>query len=176
MLIEIERAYKKRRNREKRQQERQDLQPARLIQPRDRALQYDNVRSARAEEKILSQVLLEPALFDRTGQLTGAEFSSPMLGRAFDALRSRYEDGRTVSLAVLEGFSQEELSHLSAVCQGADRVESEEALTDCIRVVRAERARETMNEKKNITEAELLAYQDTIKKTKGIGGKKHGTE
>jgi DNA primase len=64
MKLEVERARKRRQAREKKQQEKLDLDPSRRLQPRSRSLRYDNMRSATAEETVLAQVLREPAMLD----------------------------------------------------------------------------------------------------------------
>ena len=166
MLREVEKAYKKRIYREKRQKEKIDLSPVTAIQPKSRQMHYDNVRSARAEESVLAQSLMEPALLDRTEGLTGADFSSPILGRAFDALLQRHRQGLVVSLAVLEGFSQEEMSHLTAICQGTDRVAGDQAFADCIAIIREEHRKAGQGN----SESELLDLQARLKTKKGYGG------
>ena len=166
LLGEIKKAYKKRLNREKRQQEQKELTPAAALQPKTREIHYDNVRSARAEEEILSLVLTEPGLMEEAGRLEGKDFSVPTFGRAYDQLKDRYRQGLNVSLAVLEGFSPEELSHLSAVCRNTDRVLSEQGFADCVRAVFEEhRKPETMN-----TDEDLLALQSELRDKKGYGG------
>ena len=166
MLLEVGKAYKKRIYREKRQKEKIDLSPVTTIQPKSRQMHYDNIRSARAEESLLAQSLMEPALLDRSDGLTGEAFSSPVLGRAFDALLQRHRQGLAVSLAVLEGFSQEEMSHLSAVCQGTDRVAGERAYDDCVAIVREEHRKAQQGN----SESDLLDLQARLKTKKGYGG------
>ena len=166
MLLEVGKAYKKRIYREKRQKEKIDLSPVTTIQPKSRQMHYDNIRSARAEESLLAQSLMEPALLDRSDGLTGEAFSSPVLGRAFDALLQRHRQGLAVSLAVLEGFSQEEMSHLSAVCQGTDRVAGERAYDDCVAIVREEHRKARQGN----SESDLLDLQARLKTKKGYGG------
>lgn len=166
MLLEVGKAYKKRIYREKRQKEKIGLSPVTTIQPKSRQMHYDNIRSARAEESLLAQSLMEPALLDRSDGLTGEAFSSPVLGRAFDALLQRHRQGLAVSLAVLEGFSQEEMSHLSAVCQGTDRVAGERAYDDCVAIVREEHRKAQQGN----SESDLLDLQARLKTKKGYGG------
>ena len=167
MLLEVGKAYKKRLNREKRQQEKKDLSPAAAMQPKDRHFRYENVSSASAEEDILAQLLLEPGLFDRSDGLRGEEFSSSLLGRAFDRLFDRYRQGLQVSLAVLDGFSQEELAHLTAITQGKDRVAGEQAFSDCVQKVREE---ERKRRQTNSPE-DLMELQKRMRSKKGYGDK-----
>lgn len=166
MLLETEKAYKKRRNREKRQKEKQDLAPAAALQPKERALHYANVASARAEEDILIQVLAEPSLLELAGDFSGAEFSSGFLGRAFDQLAERYRNGLQVSAGVLEGFSPEEMSHLASLMEGKRKPVGEQAFLDCVNKVRNE-AEKT---KRGNSLEELLSLQASMKEKKGYGG------
>ncbi len=71
------------------------------LQPKSRSIRYDNVRSAMAEEMVLSQCLREPALLDKTGALSREMFSSELLGQVFDQLRQRHSQGLEVSVATL---------------------------------------------------------------------------
>lgn len=168
MLLEVEKAFKKRMYRAKRQQEKEDLSPAVTRLPQERALrnEYQNTRSARAEEEVLAQILLEPALLNKSDGLTGAEFSVEFLGRAYDALASRFREGLQVMLAVLEGFSAEETARLSVICGTTERVAGEQAFQDCVRVIREEHER---TQRKNDNEA-LMALSKQLKAKKGYGG------
>ena len=166
MLLETEKAYKKRRYREKRQKEKRDLAPAAALQPKDRTLQYANVGSAVAEEYILAMVLADPTLMDLSRELTGAAFSSNLLGRAYDRLAERYREGLTVSLSVLEDFTQTEQSHLASVIEARSGPVDENGYRDCVRKVMTE----AMREKQGNSLEELLSLQASMKETKGFGG------
>ena len=88
MKIEVTKAFKRRVAREKRKQEKIDLSPASNHQPKDRAIRYDNIRSAIAEESVIAMILREPSLADLCGGLTSDMFSSALLGRAYEQLLS----------------------------------------------------------------------------------------
>lgn len=141
MKLEVDRALKGRLRKAKKQQERQDLAPASQLQPRARSLRYENLRSARAEEGLIRLLMLDPGLWNRMDGITGAEFSSPLLGRAFDALRRRAEEGLSTRLAALAGdFTGEEMDHLAQVAsQPQAAASSGQAITDYISVIRGER-------------------------------------
>ena len=116
MAQEVSRALRNRLRKEKKQQERRDLAPAAQLQPKARSLRYDNIRSARAEEGVLRLLLLDPALLSKMAGLEGQEFSSPLLGRAFDALRGQVQQGLSPNLAPLaQIFTGEEMDHLAQV-------------------------------------------------------------
>lgn len=166
MQVEVRKAYKRRDYRRKKQQERQNLAPAAQQQPRARSIRYENIKSAMAEEGLLQQLLKEPALFEQAKELKESQFSSPLLGRAFGVLRSRYELGLQVSLAGLgETFTQDELAHLTAVAQKKNELVSEEAFADYKRTICNEAAKSQMH-----GSADLLAMRDRLKQTKGYGG------
>ncbi len=140
MKLEVDRALKGRLRKEKKQQERRDLAPASQLQPRARGLRYENIRSARAEEGLLRLLLLDPGLLGRMGALTGGEFSSPLLGRAFDRLAARAREGLSTQLAALAGeFTGEEMDHLAQVAAQPESVaNSGQAIRDYISLIRGE--------------------------------------
>lgn len=163
MKLEIDRAWKRRQNREKKKQEKIDLSPAQNLQPRSHTLRYDNMKSAMAEEDIITQILREPALFTQAEKLTQEMFSVPLFGRTFDQLRQRYQDGADVSLGVLADMSQEEMSHLVEMQQRHQGPVNEQAFRDCVNIVASEHQAAAVN-----TEDDLLALQNRLKERKGF--------
>ena len=143
MKLEVDRALKGRLRKAKRQQERRDLAPASQLQPKARALRYENIRSARAEEGLLRLLMLDPGLAGRMEGVTGAEFSSPLLGRAFDCLSGRAAAGLSTQLAALAGeFTGEEMDHLAQVAaQPESAANSGLAIPNYISAIRMERAK-----------------------------------
>ena len=172
MKLEVQRALRRRTGREKRQELRRDLNPAAQLQPKERELRYDNIRSARAEEGILRLLVLDPGLFPETPPLREEQFSSPLLGQAFTALWQARAAGRDTSLATLaEAFSQEEMNHLTGICQQPESLTNgRQALADYIRIVQTEAAKRLGGE----TADPLLAATEKYKNHKGTGGKQHG--
>ena len=141
MKLEVERALKARLRKAKKQQERRDLTPASQLQPRARSLRYENIRSARAEEGLLRLLMLDPGLAGKMAGITGAEFSSPLLGRAFDRLMQRAGEGLSTQLAALaEDFSGGEMDHLAQVAAQPESVaNSGQAIADYISLIRGEK-------------------------------------
>ncbi len=140
MKLEVDRAFRDRLRREKRRQERRDMAPATQLQPRARGLRYDNIRSARAEEGLIRLLILDPGLAGQMGDITGAEFSSPLLGRAFDQLRRRAGEGLSTHLAALaQEFTSQEMDHLAQVAaQPESAANGARAIGDYIAVIRGE--------------------------------------
>lgn len=163
--LETERSYKRRRAYEKKQEERKNLTPATSQQNRTKGVRYDNIRSAKAEELLLQQLLKEPALFDTVRDLQPQQFSVPLFARVFASLRTRHESGLNVSVPALEGeLTQEELAHLSAVVQEKDQKIDEAVLRDCVSRIRQEAQLRDAD-----GEDALMAIREQMKKKKGIG-------
>ena len=115
MQLEVKKAYRKSRAIEKRKREAQELDIARQRAPKIRAIHYDNLRSATAEEGLICMLLREPELIVGV-KLPAEACSVDLFGRVLTQLRQRVQSGRPVSLAAMEGeFTPEEMSHLSYI-------------------------------------------------------------
>ena len=166
MKLEISKAFKRRMARQRKEQEKRELAPSVMIQPKSRELRYQNVRSAAAEEELLRMLLKEPELFAKGESLTAEAFSVPFFGRVFDFWRQRWRDGLPVTAAGLESLlTAEELAHLTSVLQKQDSPVSDEAFEDCRRIVLEESVRGVVSDADG-----LRAVQQSLKKKKGYGG------
>ena len=163
MKIEVDKAYKRRIAREKKKQERQDLSPATQLQPKTRAFRYDNMKSAMAEEALLAMILKVPALLDETGGLKGEEFSSDVLGRAYDQLRRRHDMGLEVSLTGLSEFTAEEMAHIAGIAQRHQGPVNDKGFADCVATVRSEHKKKALS-----SDEDLLALRNAMKERKGM--------
>ena len=151
MQLEIKKAYRKARAIEQKKQEAQELDIARQRAPKTRAIRYDNLRSATAEEGLICTLLREPELIANV-KLPAEAFSVDLFGRVLADLRQRVQSGRPVSLAAL----------------GPDLTSpvSDEALADYLRVIQEEyEGRSLTRSEENLR---LLAEQ--MKSTKQYGG------
>ena len=152
----------------KQQKERRDLTPTVQLQPKERALRYDNIRSARAEEGVLRLVVLDPELFGSAAVLEPEHFSAPLLGKVFGLLRARWTSGLSVSLAALAGeLEPAEMSHLSGVLTQPESLQNgARAMRDYIEII------ETEAEKRRLAgeSEELLAMQKKLLEKKAYGG------
>ena len=172
MRLEVQRAFKRRTAKEKRAELRKDLNPAAQLQPKERSLRYENIRSARAEEGILRLLYRDPELFPNEPPLREEQFSSPLLGRAYTRMWQAKSEGRMMSPAAL--FSEletEAASHLSAILQQPESTQNAaQALADYIRIIQTEADKRASGA--NIDP--LLAATEKYKDKKGTGGKQHG--
>ena len=162
MKLEVNKAFKRRLARDKKKQEKADLEPMKALQPKDRSIRYDNMKSALAEEGILAQALREPALLDTCGALAQDHFSVDLLGRVYGQLQKRHSQGQEVSLGVLEDLTPEEASHVAGICQKQTGPVNEKAFRDCVKIVLEERQSRQVS-----TDDDLLALRNKLKESKG---------
>ena len=166
MQLEVKKAFQKRVAKERAKQKQRDLAPAKAQQPVERALHYENMRSAMAEEGLIRMLLREPDLLGEIGSLTPQMFSVPLLGRVLETMLDRSAHGLQLSLASLpESFSSQELAHLTRIAQKQDAPLTETALRDCCTIIQEE------YEKANLhTPEALLALRDRLQDKKRYGG------
>ena len=165
MKIEVDKAYKRLEAKRKKQQEQRELAAAQSRQPNFRGIRYDNVRSAMAEEGLLRLLCRDESLFDRV-RLLPEQFSSSLLGRAFEAFCSQYQEGRPVSVASLgDAFTPEETAHLSHVLQKSEDLVSDAALQDYIGVITAE-----YDKSQRSGRDRLMSILERKKNKSGFGG------
>ena len=162
MKLEIEKAFKRRVAIQKKKQEKIDLTPATTRQPASRAIRYDNVKSAMAEEGVIALAMKEPALLDAVKGFDGQSFSVALFGKVFDQMLQRHTQGLEVSLGVLTELSADEMSHVTRVCQEQQGPVSEAAFRDCVATIQSEK------QVKNITsDDDLLNFRNKLKERKG---------
>ncbi len=167
MKIEINKAFRRRMAISRKAQDKKDLEVSASRQPRARQLRYENMRSAMAEENLLRMLLRQPDLFDRAKALGMEHFSVPMFGRAFDALRRRWEDDLSVAPSALSDLlTPDEMAHLTSVLQRPDTPLTDEAFDDCVRIILEEYRLANVS-----GESDLKAMQENLRKKKGYGGK-----
>ena len=162
MKLEVNKAFKRRMAIQRKKKEREDLAPAKALQPKERSIRYDNMKSAMAEEGVLGQILREPAMLEQAEELTGSDFSVPVLGRVYDELRSRYNQGLEVSLSVLGDYTPEEVSHIASISQRQQGPVNEDAFKDCVRTVLSQHRSAAVS-----TDDDLLALRNRLKERKG---------
>lgn len=167
MKLEVQRAFKRRVAREKRAELRKDLNPAASLQPRERTLRYENLRSARAEEGVIRLLLSDDSLFSDAMPISPERFSSPLLSRAYQRLWEVHAaGGRPMISSLGDAFTREETDHLTAVCQEPVSLQNAgQALADYIRIINAEA------DKRTVQEDPLLAATEKFKDKKR--GKQH---
>ncbi|MEA4964959.1 MAG: DNA primase [Oscillospiraceae bacterium] len=166
MKLEVGKAFRRRVAAQDKKEEKRVLTPADQQQPKSRGIHYDNIRSAMAEEGVLQTVLREESLYGELRDLTAEQFSSPLLGRAYGALRGQWETGGLCSLSAVAGqFGREETEHLSMVAQKGGGPVNEDALRDYVKIIREEA---TKREARG--DGDLMALRDRLREKKGLNG------
>ena len=162
MKLEVNKAFKRRIAIEKKKQEKVDLAPMKALQPKDRSIRYENMKSALAEEGILVQALREPALLDLCRNLTPAHFSVDLLGRVYGQLQDRHSKGMELSVGVLADLTPEESAHIAGICQRQTGPVNETAFRDCVKTILSE------NQSRGIqSDDDLMALRNKLKESKG---------
>ena len=150
---EVKKELGRRIRKEQKQQQRRDLAPATQLQPKQRGLHYDNIRSARAEEGVIRLCIMDPGLIRGMDELSGNDFSSPLLGKVFECLKRRFYEGLSTQLSALTAeLESEEMDHLTHVVSKPESASnSHRALQDYISLIREENLR-----RQNTGQDELL--------------------
>ncbi len=169
LKMEVQRSFRRMAAKEKKTRERRELNPAVSLQPQERGLRYDNLRSALAEEGVIRLLLLDDSLFGDTPPVPAESFSSPLLGRVYASLWESHMGGRPLSISSLSGeLTGEEMSHLTGVVQKPESpAGGERALADYCRVIREEAQKRTAGAGTD----PLAAAAEKYKNKKGYGGK-----
>ena len=165
MALEVKKAWKKRQRREEKQQQREDLSPARSLQPKSRSIRYAHMKSARAEEGLLASVLRDSSMLEHCQKLRPEEFSVPLFGSVYTQFWQRYSSGLQVSVAALEDLQAEEMSLLASIAQNHSGPVNEEAVKDYVATIHSE------YELRNASSLEdLMAMRNKMQESKGYRG------
>ena len=168
MKLEVQRAFKRRAARDRKARERQELNLTRSLQPVDRAIRYDDLRSAMAEEGVIRLLMQDDSLFPDQPPLREDEFSSPLLGRIYGELWRCRGSGSSMA-ALSASLTPEEMSHLTTLLQKPESTaNAPQALADYIRIIREEGVKRSGRSAMDA----LAAARDTYKDKKGYGGKR----
>ena len=165
MRMEVSRAAKRQRAKARKQQERRELNPAASLQPAERSIRYQNLRSAMAEEGVIRLLSQDESLFPDETPVRTEEFSSPLLGRIYGELWQRR--GHVSMAAMAAVLTAEEMNHLTSLLQKPESTaNAPQALADYIRIIKEEYTKRTAGFDP------LAAARDTYKDKKGYGGKR----
>ena len=113
--------------------------PETLAQPPDRALRYDNPRSAIGEEGVIRMLYLEPALAEKAErELRPEEFTADSLRHFYSVFLSRIKEHKDITPTLLgEELSGPEMSLLVRIIDKPEKLSSaEETLSDYIKAIK----------------------------------------
>lgn len=171
MLLEVRRAWGKRRGQDRQALVRENLSVSALRQPKERSIRYTDMRSAMAEEGVVRLLFLDGSLAEQCRDLPAEDFSSPLLARIYAQQLAAHGEGRTLTTAALAGeLSPEEMGHLADILQEpAALANAGRAMRDYIRVIK-----DCALKRRGAGEIDpLLAARDQFKEKRGYGGKQH---
>ncbi len=168
---EVKQAKVRLRSQAKRTMHREVRTPAQAVQPKDRTMHFDNVRSARAEEGVLSLLFSDTSLMEQMRQvLTPDDFSSPELGKIYGLCSALYNSGRTIAVPALEGkLEPREMDLLASALRIEIPIDRrQQALEDYTQIIQEQKLmRETQIDTQ---EDPLLKKAQMQRKNKGFAG------
>ena len=140
---EVAKKYRSRIKKEKKDYDKQTVRPVTAAQPKDRTLRYNNEGSALAEEGIIRCLMRDPTLISTAKDmgLLQEEFTSPFLGRIYEALSKRISEGRDASEAlILAELTSGEASLLTVVLKKPEAMpHNRKTIQEYIDKIRAEK-------------------------------------
>jgi DNA primase len=164
---EIKKAFKRRVSAEKKKKEKKELNVAANYQPGDKAIRYENVYSATAEEGVIRLLVLDSELFSVTNelQLNETDFTSPFLLKVYGIMQRRRGAGLDTSPAsILTELGNAEASQFSVIIQRPESLPNgNKAMRDYITKIRAERLKKSARE-------DPLAVLQKYRDQTGCGG------
>ena len=160
---ELKKAFRRRVSARRKKEEREMQRVSANIQPSDRAIRYDDPRSAAAEEGVIRLILLDQSLMEAAETLEPSEFSSPFLAKLYDELRRRKREGAPITpAAVAAGLSSSEAAQLTVILGKPESIAGgERAMADYIEKIRSRRLS---------GQADLLEVAQRLREKKGYGG------
>jgi DNA primase len=161
---EVDKAVKAKRIRQKKQFEKNVINPKNAIQPVDKSLRYENEYSAAAEEGVIRCIMKDPTLLQTANELGFSieEFTSPFLAKLYSKIATRANDNREMSAAhIMTEFFGSEASQFTAIMQKPEvAFGNRENMKEYIGKIRAEKY------KTDVPSEELLREIRKYKETK----------
>lgn len=168
---EVKQAQTRQARQARRQMHRQVRAPAQAAQPKDRAIHYDNVKSARAEEGLLSLLFSDASLLPEIREKVAPEdFSSAVLGKIYGHAAALYDSGRSITVSALEGvLTPEEIQLLVSALRSEIPADTRrKAIEDYSNTILEQKVLHHIPDQAG--EDPLLRYAEMQRKTKGFGG------
>jgi DNA primase len=164
---EIKKAFKRRISVDKKKKDKKELNITANYQPSDKAIRYENVYSAAAEEGVIRLLVLDNELFEVATELCFSEedFTSAFLSKLYAIMQRRRNAGMgTAPASLLTELNNAEASQFSVIIQRPESLPNgNKAMRDYITKIRAERL------KRNAREDPMAVLQKYRDQT-GCGG------
>lgn len=146
---EVKKAFKKRITSEKKKNEKRELDIKASFQPGDRAIRYENVYSAAAEEGVLRLLTIDGELMKtaRGMALAEEEFTSPFLAKIFRLMCRRFDAGLELTPAsIMAELERAESSRFTEFIRRPESANGDKAMRDYIEKIRAVKVKEKVRE------------------------------
>lgn len=140
LKAETERIRKNQIKAGRKQYERNSERPSKAAQPRERRLQYSNIKSALAEEGVIRILMLDPELI-RNCTLRASDFSSEYLGRLYETIQTRWTEGKSLlPAAIVNSLEESEAEQFTEILRKPESGgNAETALNDYISTIQKEK-------------------------------------
>ncbi|MFI3226546.1 MAG: DNA primase [Clostridia bacterium] len=117
----------------KAKEKRETMSPVGLVRPKNREIHYEDVKSARAEEEILSLLFTDCSLLDKI-DIRENRLSVDFFRNVLILAKKLYEEGKQINISYLaQDFEANEISHLTKIINRPQTmVNREEALKNCV--------------------------------------------
>lgn len=173
MTVEVRRAMGLRRKRERTAEHRAIRAAVQNAQPKDRALHYDDVKAARAEEGVLALLFTDAALLEPLAKrLKPEDFTAPVLGKIYAHALELDRQGAPVSISGYEGYLDDgELALLSGILSRTPVSERrQQALDDYIKIMDERRTQRKLEQPPEVGGEDPMITFSKMKADK-MGGK-----
>lgn len=173
MMVEVRRAMGLRRKRERTAEHRAIRAAVQNAQPKDRALHYDDVKAARAEEGVLALLFTDAALLEPLAKrLKPEDFTAPVLGKIYAHALELDRQGAPVSISGYEGYLDDgELALLSGILSRTPVSERrQQALDDYIKIMDERRTQRKLEQSPEVGGEDPMITFSKMKADK-MGGK-----
>lgn len=161
---EVERRRKKALAAARKQSDREQSRPEKLVQPREKEFRYDDPRSAAAEEGICRLLFLDPGLCRGKELPPPEDFSSAALADIYRTLLDKIKNNEPISVASMSAaLPPEKISLLAELLQKPEALRNgDKALSDYINRIKQQKDKKSGSD--------LLSMANKLKETKGYGG------
>ncbi len=165
VLLEINKKRRRKAAQYKKKREQDTMRAANALQPESKALRYENVISAAAEEGVIRLLLLDPTLSEYTKNLSQNDFSSEFLGTIYSIILDRIQTGKDLSPASIAAqLEPDKASHLSLIMQKPESASDGQAtMRDYTDKIKTEKLKADMS-------GDLEAVAKLMRQKKGYGG------
>lgn len=162
LMQEVARLRKSYAAKQKNDEKKKILEPTKSAQPADRTLRYKDVRTAKAEEGVISLTIQNPALSSKLSEsgIGGNDFSSPFLGKIYGIITDLISRGLTPTSVVLaQHLEPAEMDEVGRILSAPSSGDAERAIEDYIHIILESKAKSGSDDEQLLRLAKLKKKQ-----------------